>query len=145
MRGGVSAHGGVTVIDESYNSNPAAVGASLGLLASTEASRRIAVLGEMRELGAQSEDLHREAGRGAAFVDRLLAVSGDARHFLTGAAEAGLDRAHGAFFETAEEAGVALSALLKAGDAVLFKGSRGVGLERALERAFLRSAETVSG
>ena len=145
MRGGVSRRAGVTVIDESYNSNPAAVAASLALLESTNASRRIAVLGEMRELGAQSQALHHEAGRGAAFVDRLLAVAGDARHFLSGAFEAGLDRSHGAFFETAEEAGVALSALLKPDDAVLFKGSRGVGLERAMERAFLRSAETVNG
>lgn len=145
MRGGVSQRAGVTVIDESYNSNPAAVAASLELLRVTKAARRIAVLGEMRELGAQSAGLHRQVGGGAAFVDRLLAVAGDANHLLAGAVDAGLDRSHGAFFETAEEAGVALSALLKSDDAVLFKGSRGVGLERAIERAFLRSKETVNG
>jgi len=145
MRGGVSVRAGVTVIDESYNSNPAAVTASLELLRVTKAARRIAVLGEMRELGAQSAELHRQVGAGAAFVDRLLAVGGDANHLLKAAVEAGLDPSRGAFFETAEEAGVALSALLKSDDAVLFKGSRGVGLERAIERAFLRSRETVNG
>lgn len=145
MRGGVSRRAGVTVIDESYNSNPAAVAASLALLESTRAARRIAVLGEMRELGDQSAQLHLEAGRGAAFVDRLLAVAGDARCFVEGAVEAGLERSCGAYFETAEEAGVALSALLKPEDAVLFKGSRGVGLELAIERAFLRSTEAVNG
>ena len=127
MRGAVRKAGGVTLIDDCYNANPAAMTAMLQVPRRTTASRRIAVLGEMRELGARSRELHREVGLAAASagIDYLVAVGGDAAEI---ASSAGLP---GEFHESAVEAGLALSGIVRPGDAVLLKASRGVGLERA--------------
>ena len=127
MRGIVSETEGVTVIDDCYNANPAAMAAMLDVLRCTAAERRIAVLGEMRELGSESSAFHRLIGRAVSDsgVDHLIAVGGDAAEI---AAAAGIDAE---FCASPHEAGRALAALVKPGDAVLLKASRGVGLERA--------------
>ncbi len=137
MRGRTYRRAGVTILDDCYNSNPAAARTMLGALARLEGGRMAAVLGEMRELGAESAALHRRLGEDAAAagVELLVGVSGDAREIVAGAIEAGLPAAATAFFEDAETAGDALRTLLREGDRVLFKGSRGVTLEKALERA----------
>ena len=139
MRGEVYERAGVRVIDDCYNANPASMAAALAVLQSEKAERRFAVLGEMRELGEQTNGLHREVGREAAFVDRLIGVGDAARHLVDGAIEAGLFSGQATFVETAEEAGDLLAAELRPGDTALFKGSRGVGLERARDRAFAAS------
>jgi len=134
MRLSRSMHRGVTVWDDCYNSNPEAAVMMLDLLAATPAARRIAVLGEMRELGSFSEELHREVGRhAAACVDLLIAVRGDARHLAQAALEGGLPPANALFFDEPGLAGAALRGLAQAGDAVLFKGSRGTRIELALQ------------
>lgn len=123
---------GFTVIDDSYNSNPGALREMLGTLSRTSGySRRIAVLGEMLELGAAAPDLHRSCGRYAAQtgVDLLLGVRGLAREILSGAGEAGLPQMAMQFFETAEEAALWLFDNLRQGDLVLIKGSRGVRMD----------------
>lgn len=127
MRGVVRKAGGVTLIDDCYNANPAAMTAMLQVLRRTSASRRIAVLGEMRELGERSRELHREIGRAAASagIDYLVAVGGDAAEI---ASAAGVP---GEFHESPLEAASALAGMVRPGDAVLLKASRGVGLERA--------------
>ena len=127
MRGSVRRIGGITLIDDCYNANPPAVEAMLDVLRRTPATRRIAVLGEMRELGARSQELHRRVGAavGRAGIDHLVAVTGDAAEI---AAAAGIPSE---FHASAEAAGSALAGLLRQGDAVLFKASRGVQLERA--------------
>ena len=132
MRGEIRRIGGVTVIDDCYNANPAAMRAMLEVLRNTPARRRIAVLGEMRELGAQSKTLHRGLGEaaGACGLDRLLTVGGDASQ-IAAAADCPSE-----FHETPESAGAALAADLAPGDAVLLKGSRGVALERARNLIF---------
>jgi len=137
MRGQVRSVGGVTVIDDCYNANPAAMKAMLAVLSSTPARRRIAVLGEMRELGVRSDELHRELGAlvSASGIDHLIAVGGDASQI---AAAAG---GSAEFYETPESAGCALAQYLSAGDAVLLKGSRGVALERARDVIY-RALET---
>lgn len=133
MRGQVRRLGDWLVIDDCYNSNPAAAAAMLQLLAGLDAKRKVAVLGEMRELGDSAAALHRDLGRQAgAAASRVFGVAGEARALVAGAIEAGLDPAHTRFFETSEQAGAELPALLEPGDAVLFKASRGVGLEKAL-------------
>lgn len=126
---------GALIWDDCYNSNPEAAMMMLDMLAATPAARRVAVLGEMRELGAWSEELHREVGRHAALrqVDLLVAVSGHARLLADEAAAAGLDAARIEFFDQPGEAGVALRALVRPGDAVLFKGSRGTSVDLALK------------
>lgn len=126
---------GATVLSDCYNSNPRALESMLQVLAETPAlGRRIAVLGEMRELGPASLELHREAGRRAASAaDYIVAVAGDAQYLIEGAAAAGMDAARLAFFAGAREAGRHVASLVQPGDVVLFKGSRGVKLEDALE------------
>ncbi len=130
--------GGITIIDDCYNANPMSMRASLEDLARAErsaGSRRIAVLGDMLELGADERRYHRELGEqaAAAGVDLLIAVGP-----LAGAAAeafAGESRLVADAGEAVSVAGV----LVQPGDTVLVKGSRGVGLERvvrALEAAF---------
>ncbi len=136
MRGRIRRIGNLLVIDDCYNSNPAAAAAMLELLAGMPGKRKVAVLGEMRELGDNAPKLHHELGRKAArAAARVYGVQGAAAQIVAGAVEAGLDPAHARFFEDAEQAGAALPQLLQPGDTVLFKGSRGVALERALEGA----------
>jgi UDP-N-acetylmuramoyl-tripeptide--D-alanyl-D-alanine ligase len=130
--------GAVTVIDDCYNANPEAMESMLELLRGTPARRRIAVLGEMLELGREAEALHRRIGRFAAEqgIDALLGIRGAARFMVDGAIGAGLSGSAASFFDTPEEAGDFLRGFVRPGDAILFKGSRGVQVEKALERAF---------
>ena len=128
--------GNITVLDDCYNSNPRAMERMIEMLAGWEGSgRRIAVAGEMLELGSTSPELHRQVGRKLAEmgIDRLIAVQGDARFFLEGAVEAGMAPEDAIFFADASAAGEYCQTLLKAGDAVLVKGSRGVNLEKVVE------------
>jgi UDP-N-acetylmuramoyl-tripeptide--D-alanyl-D-alanine ligase len=117
--------GTALVIDESYNANPSSMRATLKVLA-VEAGRRIAVLGEMRELGGHSDALHAElAGPIAqAGVSRAILV-GEAMAPLAAALEGRLDFVHVA---DAAAAKVELESTLAPGDAVLIKGSNGVRL-----------------
>jgi len=125
---------GATVWDDCYNSNPEAAMMMLDMLAATPARRRIAVLGEMRELGSWSAALHREVGRHAAAlgVGLLVAVKGDAR-FIAEEAAAALPPERVFFFEEPRQAGAMLRETATEGDALLFKGSRGTRMELALE------------
>jgi UDP-N-acetylmuramoyl-tripeptide--D-alanyl-D-alanine ligase len=134
MRGEVIDFKGVRIISDCYNSNPRAVATMLDVLRETPARRRIAVLGEMRELGAGSVQLHRETGErvAAAGIDLLVAVGGDAREIVSAARAHGMPAAASEFFETAREAGECLAGIVRPGDWVLLKGSRGVALEQAL-------------
>ena len=136
MRGEVEKLGDVLVFNDCYNSNPQAVLAMLDVLRRTEGRRRVAVLGEMKELGEQAAQLHREVGRAlaGAKVDAVVAVEGSARAMADEAVRQGFPSQAAHFFEDAEAAGEFLATFLRPGDVVLFKASRGVGLERALER-----------
>ena len=136
MRGRRFLHAGITVLDDCYNSNPEAARAMLDLLRATPARRRCAVLGEMLELGRWSETLHRRLGREVAErgIDLLVAIRGAARYAAEEAVGAGLPESAVFFFEDPAEAGAHVRGLLEPGDAVLFKGSRAMRVERALER-----------
>jgi UDP-N-acetylmuramoyl-tripeptide--D-alanyl-D-alanine ligase len=135
MRGEFVEVRGVKILNDCYNANPAAVAAMLDVLRQTPAQRRIAVLGEMRELGESSPALHRAAGEAAArTADVVVGVHGNAKEIVAAARGAGLSAAAAHFFDDADAAGEFLSDYLKAGDAVLFKASRAVGLERAVEK-----------
>ena len=120
--------------NDCYNSNPDAARSMLDVLAHTAARRRIAVLGEMLELGWAAEQLHREVGRyAAARADVVIGVRGEAKRIVEGALEAGLDAASVFYFDDPADAGRCARRIAAAGDALLFKGSRGVRVERALE------------
>jgi UDP-N-acetylmuramoyl-tripeptide--D-alanyl-D-alanine ligase len=142
MRGERFEHRGVLVFNDCYNSNPDAVRAMLDVLRDTPARRRIAVLGEMLELGRWAEPLHRDVGNYVAECgfDVLIGIRGAACHMLDAAKRAGLRVGAAFFFEDPAPAGRLLRTLAQAGDAVLFKGSRGVHVELAMEQ-FLASEE----
>ncbi len=125
---------GFSVIDDSYNSNPAsllsmarALAEGHGAGADERARRTFVVAGEMLELGAEGATLHRAAGReiAALGVDVLWGVRGLARELVAGAHDAGM-REPARFFATTEEAASALVDEVRAGDLVLVKGSRSV-------------------
>ncbi len=135
-RGQVIEARGAKVINDSYNSNPAALKTMIEVLAGMPAKRRILIAGEMLELGPESAALHAACGRAAAEagIDVVVGVRGQAREIAEAAREAGADSGLRALFvETPQEAGAWLREHLRAGDAALVKASRGVRLERALE------------
>ena len=133
-RGQVLHVGGATVINDCYNSNPKALEAMIDALAALDAKRRIVVAGEMLELGPAADELHFTCGAHAAAkrIDMLIGVRGTARKIVEGAKANGLISAE--YVETPEEAGEWLAGVVRPGDAVLLKASRGVKLERALEK-----------
>jgi UDP-N-acetylmuramoyl-tripeptide--D-alanyl-D-alanine ligase len=134
-RGELRRHGsGALLYDDSYNANPASLRAALDTLAEFAATRRIAVLGDMRELGEDEVTWHRELGRYAAErVDRLVCVGDLARSYGEEAAENGFPGAAIDYLTSAEDAARLLDGILREGDVVLVKGSRAVGLDRAVE------------
>jgi UDP-N-acetylmuramoyl-tripeptide--D-alanyl-D-alanine ligase len=134
--------GEVLVYNDCYNSNPDAVRAMLDVLRDTPARRRIAVLGEMLELGRWAETLHRDVGTYAAEqgIDVLVGIRGAACCTLDAAMRAGLRAGAAFFFDDAVEAGRHVAKIAQAGDAILFKGSRGVHVELALEE-FLKGID----
>lgn len=123
----LSARGGATVYDDSYNANPASVVAAGEFVARQQGPCWLA-LGDMRELGGEAEELHRRVGRALreAGVDRLYAAGTLSRH----AVEAfGTD---GRWFETVDELASVLAGDLEAGVNVLVKGSRAMRMERVV-------------
>src|SRR6266404_4954000 len=135
---------GAALINDSYNSSPAALQAMTELLAATPSfRRRILAAGEMRELGAASPELHREAGQFAAKtgkIDWIIGVAGDAAQIVEGAVAAGLPRTRAKFFAKPQEAAEFLAGFIKAGDLLLVKGSRGVKMEQIVEALIARHA-----
>jgi UDP-N-acetylmuramoyl-tripeptide--D-alanyl-D-alanine ligase len=126
--------GGIVVVNDCYNANPMSMRAALDDLAASEVrppARRVAVLGDMLELGPDEARFHAEIGAHAraAGVDVLVAVGPRAARFADGYGDV-------IAVPDAQAAAAAVPALLQPGDIVLLKGSRGVGLEvvaRALE------------
>lgn len=127
--------GGVTLVDDSYNASPEAVMRALELLARAP-GRRIAVLGEMYELGPGSAEAHRKVGGLAvAACDQLVVVgAADAAELAAGATAGGLGAASIHRAADAEGAAALVQRLIETGDVVLVKGSRGVGLDRTVDR-----------
>jgi UDP-N-acetylmuramoyl-tripeptide--D-alanyl-D-alanine ligase len=133
---------GVTLLDDSYNSNPFAVDAAVVALGMAAQGRRVVFLGDMLELGASGPDLHRETGsklRGRA--DVVVGVGKLGRLISEGARKAGIAEVHE--FEDSTAAGAAAAGIVKEGDAVLVKGSRGARMERVVES--LRAGFGVEG
>jgi UDP-N-acetylmuramoyl-tripeptide--D-alanyl-D-alanine ligase len=120
--------GGVVLIDDCYNANPMSMRAAIDDLAETAPARRVAVLGDMLELGPDAPRMHREIGEHAAArgVELLVTVgplAGEIARTFSGEAHAA---------EDAAAAAELLAGLLRERDTVLVKGSRGVGLERTV-------------
>jgi UDP-N-acetylmuramoyl-tripeptide--D-alanyl-D-alanine ligase len=129
---------GVTLLDDSYNSSPSALLRALEAVGRDRRhARKVAVLGEMLELGAFAHALHVECGRAAvsAGIAHLIAVGGPPASALAGAArDAGLEATAAVHVETSDAAADFLLRALAPGDLVLVKGSRGIGTERVVDR-----------
>jgi UDP-N-acetylmuramoyl-tripeptide--D-alanyl-D-alanine ligase len=142
-RGAIFAAGGIDIIDESYNANPASMTAALGLLGQARpkpSGRRVAVLGDMLELGADSAGLH------AALAKDIAAASADLV-FLCGPQMAALwqilpERKRGAYAEKSAELAPELMRNLRAGDVVLVKGSFGSRMSVIIDALKSREAAT---
>jgi UDP-N-acetylmuramoyl-tripeptide--D-alanyl-D-alanine ligase len=153
MRGGMIRYEeDFLVINDCYNSNPVALAAMIELFLQTPApARHILAVGEMLELGPSSAKLHREAGLAAAEAGKLswiIGVQGDAESFIQGAIEGGHPEQTTRFFPTSEEAGKFIVDMIRSGDVMLVKGSRGVKMERiieALDEKYTRVAAPTAG
>jgi len=135
---------GFALINDSYNSSPAALQAMINLLGATPGyQRRILAAGEMRELGPSSLRLHYEAGEHAARsgkIDYVIGVQGDAKQILEGALARGVPPERTKFFETPAEAAEFLAEFVRSEDLLLVKGSRSVKMERIVEALLRRFA-----
>ena len=140
MRGQRFVHNDILILNDCYNSNPDAARAMIDVLRETPAKRRIAVLGEMLELGHWAESLHRDVGDYVANcgIDVLVGIRGAASHLVDAAKEAGQAVDAAFFFPDTTAAGDYLRQIARPGDAILFKGSRGTHVEQALERFLAR-------
>jgi UDP-N-acetylmuramoyl-tripeptide--D-alanyl-D-alanine ligase len=151
---------GVTIIDDSYNSSPVAVREALktlGEVAAAEhevnkekglekAGRRIAILGDMKELGHHTKEEHGKIGHLApSFCDLLITVGVASRDTADGALTAGLSEASLFQFDYSAEAAKFIESILAPGDVVLIKGSQSIRMERAVKEimAHPEDAETL--
>lgn len=136
MRGEIISIGGMSIWDESYNSNPRAVTSLLETVGSLQRySRKWVVLGDMLELGERSPELHRHLGHQVIRnnIDYLVTVGEQARLIGEGALEEGFDRHQWLHFDDSGAAAEALCERVAPGDLVVIKGSRGVRMDRIME------------
>ncbi len=139
----VETEGGIRVYDDSYNSNPRALEAALRSLAVLPAARKVAVLADMLELGEGENEFHRLAGEAVARAgwDVLVAVGPLAALIAEGAAAAGMSVAFIHRFADAAAAAAVISHIVRDGDLVLVKGSRGMRTETIVDKLKSRGKE----
>lgn len=125
--------GDVVILNDAYNANPQSMRAAAAVLGDAHDRRRVAVVGDMKELGANSKLFHQAVGGyfAEAGVDRLIAIGDLARYMAEGAQEAGLENA--AYYPTMEEAQDALRRELRAGVTILVKASRSMAFEKIVD------------
>ena len=136
MRSQIVTHHGVQIINDCYNANPASMKAALQLLAQWNPAReRIAVLGDMLELGRDTEQLHREVGQFLALLNlsRLITCGALGHEIAEGARRAGMPKSAIAELPDAPTAAELVHALVRRGDVVLVKASRGMKMEQIVQ------------
>ena len=125
---------GSMLIDDTYNSSPVAMEAAIHLLRDIKAKRKVAVIGDMLELGKFTDSEHKEVGKHLSVVaDIIVSVGHRAKFVLVGAEDEGFTKKNMYSFDNSFSAGEFLQGLIKKGDLVLLKGSQGIRMERALE------------
>jgi UDP-N-acetylmuramoyl-tripeptide--D-alanyl-D-alanine ligase len=148
MRSQVVTHHGVHIINDCYNANPASMKAALQLLAQwTPARERIAVLGDMLELGSETGLMHRDVGQflAAQGLSRLIVCGTLGRDIAEGARQGGLAGSQIDEVVDAAAAADCLKRIVRQGDVVLVKASRGMKMEQVVQvltgmRAVIRQA-----
>lgn len=141
MRQHIEEHGDMTFIVDCYNASPESMAAGLAVLMQTakaKSRRPVAVLGDMLELGTVSESAHKNVGKTAAMlgIERLFTFGKAAVHIAKGAMEAGMSADAITIIENTEDAEGAAKCIgeqIKKEDAILFKASRGIALERVIK------------
>lgn len=130
--------GGITSIEDCYNASPDSMNAAIKTLANVNANKRIAVLGDMLELGDFSKNAHEDVGKMVADnkIDYLLAYGNDAKYIVDGAKQNGMENAF--YFDNKDELSNRLFELAHKGDAVIFKASRGMKLEDVINNVYNR-------
>jgi UDP-N-acetylmuramoyl-tripeptide--D-alanyl-D-alanine ligase len=125
----------IILIDDSYNSNPAALESILKDLSQLEAARKVAILGDMLELGETQTAYHYEAGKQVQRYawDILITIGPLSHRMAEGALEAGMNSSQIASFDDVDQAADRVMSLLQPGDLVLVKGSRGIRTEKIVE------------
>lgn len=143
MRGILEEAGGIRLYDDSYNSNPRALEAALTSLAGLPAGKKVAVLADMLELGEREQAFHRQAGKTVAETgwDLLVAVGPLAVFIAEGAAAAGMEKAAIHLFPDSDAAAERIADIVRPGDLVLVKGSRGMRTEKIVSRLRPRGKE----
>lgn len=125
---------GCTIIKDCYNAGPESMAAALKVLGNRK-GRRIAVLGDMLELGECSREAHEQVGRlSAQYADMLLTYGPNGGYAAQGGWDAGMPQDHTMIFDDRESMAANLRRLCKAGDVLLFKGSHGMHMELVLEK-----------
>ena len=128
---------GIKVVSDCYNANPSSMRMALQTIGSIEnATRKVAILGDMLELGSSAEDLHREIGELVPQMnfDMLVAVGKLSLNIQKGAIAAGMDKKNALHFDTVDEAMEFLSENVHFGDVLLVKASRGMKLEQVVDK-----------
>ncbi|MBL7053065.1 MAG: UDP-N-acetylmuramoyl-tripeptide--D-alanyl-D-alanine ligase [Candidatus Portnoybacteria bacterium] len=125
------------IIDDTYNASPLAVSAALDILevaGASDGNRKIAVLGDMMELGVETENGHRQVGKKAASIADLLFTVGERSRFISDEAKKhGLAKDKIFEFSQSSEAGIPLQQEIKKGDIILIKGSRSIKMEKIVK------------
>ncbi len=126
---------GIKVIDDTYNACPASVMSAIATLVNTEGKRKIAIIGDMYELGSETQEAHREVGRyaGKAGIDRVIAVGDFAKEYAKGAAEL-MPEDKILYFAEKAPLLAEINGFLQAGDVVLVKASRGMKMEEIVKK-----------
>ena len=138
MRQRLNTVGGRICIEDCYNASPDSMRASLSTLGNMNANKKIAVLGDMLELGDYSKEAHLSVGKmvGENNIDCVLAFGNDAKYYVSAAKENGVKDA--VLFDDKTKLSDYLASLAQDGDAVLFKGSRGMKLEDVMNTVYKR-------
>jgi UDP-N-acetylmuramoyl-tripeptide--D-alanyl-D-alanine ligase len=137
MRQKIHEYNGIKVIADCYNASPDSMQSALSVIGTVDCTgKRVAVLGDMLELGEQSSKLHYDVGQQAAIsgIDELLCFGSEAVHIADGAKAAGFG--HVLYFQTAEDVILYIKENLRLGDAIIFKASRGMKFEQLIDGAF---------
>lgn len=135
---------GATILDDHYNANPASSNAALTLLAELDATRRLAVFGDMLEMGDFEEEAHRIVGRRVAETADGLVTVGDRAWFIHDEFSKMRPDALAGHYQTKDALAEALKGLMQPGDLVLVKGSRGVQMETVIEQLRLPDPDDAS-
>ena len=136
MRMNINKKDGITIIDDSYNASPESMKLALQALSKQDAKRKIAILGDMFELGEYAENLHIKVGEEVekCGIDNLFTVGKNAKNIAKGAVNKGMQKEKIISFENLEELLCILNDYIKEGDAILVKASRGMHFEKIVEK-----------